>query len=196
MREGLKRLKKIKRMPEWEQSRLLSQQIKNNKDNEAKKQRTELWKIMREYTGFSWGSLTQYGQMVRNGSFIEVHTTANECNHLTKRALKSLEKMIFGKAKKVNFVSLKKRSKSLTCITNGGSSSPGIRLSKDGKTCIWKKLNLPLNLNSNDPYHNYFMNNYALRTEMKLIRRNKNGKWRYYLQVTMPGLARSYEKIR
>lgn len=206
--EGKRRVRKLKSLSEWSESFLLRKEqkkiqedlkrVKGDKKRQLSKQKKlldakmkELWIVLRDVSGFSEGSLVKFGQSIRNGTFIEQHTTANECNNLTKRAYAAAEKLLFYKAKRVNFRSLKKKSKSLCCIADGGSSSSTFHINVGSRTLSWKcggcKLTIPLCLRDGDSHHDYILAHPEAMREIKLVRKNYKNIWTYYVHISMEG---------
>ena len=157
-------------------------------------------------------SLGQFGSKTVRKSFIKQHTVANECNQLSTRAFRAIENMRknqqrnFKKGKlnkaKVRFYGKKHP---LTCITDGGSSS-GFKLMKNGVqwTKTPKDIFLPIQFIDNDPYHEYLQRCWQYEQqiiqqqgsltsenkilgETKLIRRQKKGQWKYFIQILCKG---------
>lgn len=198
---GRKCVRKLRSLPEWEQSREIHKaycKATGKEKSQLKKQRDELWKVMREKSGFSEQNIVKFGySVVRKrgiaaGAFLEEHSTANECNRLAKRAYLALEKYLFHRARRVNFVSVEGKKKKiwrkcLTCISDGKSSSSGFKLNLKDQKLVWRKLEIPLLFDEGDPLHKFVLEHPEGVGEIKLTRERQKNHWQYYVQITMDG---------
>jgi transposase len=198
---GRKCVRKLHSLPEWEQNREINQAYRSaigKEKSRLKQQRDELWKVMREKSGFSEKNIVKYGYAIvrkrgiASGAFLDEHSSANECNRLSKRAYLALEKYVFHRAKRVNFVSVEGRRKKiwrkcLTCISNGKSSTSPLRLNLKDRKLVWKKLEIPLLFQEKDLLHQYVLEHPDAVGEVKLTRERQKDRWQYYVQITMDG---------
>lgn len=99
---------------------------------------------------------------------------------LAKTAWKSIEKLIYGEAKKVNFKGYNNGLKSVEGLWNAS----GITY-RDG-IIKWNKLNIPVIIKQNDTYAQK-----AIQDKIKycrIVKKEINGKDRFYIQLVLEGI--------
>lgn len=165
--EALKRYKLMK------QSKIY-QKAKKESDEKLKK---ELFRKAEEQYGFSEFSLNIFSTRLRVNEFSQIG--ANMTQALSKRAYEAVNKIRFGKAKRVYFV----RKGELYSI-EGTTNRQDIKY-RDG-IIHYKKLSMPIIVKENDIYAHM-----ALQDKVKycrILRKIIKGKTRYYIQLALQGI--------
>jgi len=140
-------------------------------------ERKVLFKRARERYEFSEYALHSYSTKLRH-SWIGEHLDSNTAQKLATRAYKAVEKVLFGKAKKVRF-----KGKNQLDSVEGKSNKTGIRWKGDGVE--WSGLKLKALITSNDPVILHGLN--ATVKYVRLVRRKISGKNRFYAQLVCNG---------
>ena len=174
--ESLKRLKQVKRAP------LYRQTIELDKV-EDKKQRTENFKQLNETYGFTKAAIQRYAVECKNQSKFLDQLGVHVIQKLAVRAFESVQKIAFGKAKKVHFkhegefVTLEGKNNETYLRFNNGYAMVG----KNRKTMYLK-----FKHRKKDAYFNHMMNH---RIKFcKLVTRKQGHRVKFFLQMTYDGL--------
>ncbi|HAJ61799.1 MAG TPA: transposase, partial [Cyanobacteria bacterium UBA8543] len=121
--------------------------------------------------------LHSYSTTLRH-SWIGDHLDSNTTQKLATRAHKAVEKVLFGKAKKVRF-----KGKNQLDSVEGKSNKTGIRWK--GDSVEWSGLKLKALITSNDPVILHGLN--ASVKYVRLVRKKVSGKNRFYAQLICNG---------
>ncbi|MGG0308210.1 transposase [Priestia megaterium] len=164
--EGLKRLNLMRQSKEY-------QNIKKLK----KKEQSKAYKQVNENFGFTKNDLIKFSTPLRVNEFKQVDS--NTTQKLAQRAFAAVEKMLYGKAKRVNF----KRNGEMDSV-EGSSNRQGIKY-REGYL-IWRKLKIRANLKEKDYYAHEALTNKIkyCRVVRKIIR----GKLRFFMQLSLAGI--------
>jgi transposase len=192
--EAVKRLKSMRRSPEWKAACAIPKGLQN------KDQRKEAFASAREKYGFSEYAFHRFATTIRN-SWIAEHLDAHTAQTLATRAFKAVEKVALGLAKKVRFRS---KGRSLDSL-EGKTNKQGIRFVLDkpeegnsGKL-VWGKLEIPALIDWQDPVIRHGL---SCRIKyVRVIRRKASSSkaegadctgQRYYVQLIVEG--KPYQK--
>jgi transposase len=166
--EAMRRLRLIRQSKDFNRARTLKS---------SNPERKVLFKRVRERYEFSEYALHTYSTKLRH-SWISEHLDSNTTQKLATRAYKAVEKVLFGKAKKVRF-----KGKNQLDSVEGKSNKTGIRWKGDGVE--WSGLKLQALTTSNDPVILHGLN--ASVKYVRLVRRKVSGKNRFYAQLICNG---------
>ncbi len=166
--EAMRRVRLIRQSKDFNQARSLH-------TNNPK--RKVLFKKARERYEFSEYALHSYSTSLRH-SWIGDHLDSNTAQKLATRAYKAVEKVLFGKAKKVRF-----KGKNQMDSVEGKSNKTGIRWK--GDSVEWSGLKLKALITSNDPVILHGLNSSV--KYVRLVRRKISGKNRFYAQLVCKG---------
>jgi hypothetical protein len=196
--EATKRLNRLRNSPEWEAARALPK----TKTQECKQQRHSAFKAAREKYDFTEYALHAFATKARKGGgWIAEHIDAHTAQTLASRAFRAVERIAFGKAKKVRFRSKGRGIDSL----EGKSNQTGVRFvlarPQEGNEghLVWGQLKVSAMLNWIDPVVRHGL---ACRIKyVRLIRRKASSPkakgadctgHRYYAQLIVEG--KPYQK--
>jgi hypothetical protein len=166
--EAMRRVRLIRQSKDF--SRACSLKPKNP-------ERKVLFKRARERYEFSEYALHFYSTKLRH-SWIGDHLDSSTAQKLATRAYKAVEKVLFGKAKKVRF-----KGKNQLDSVEGKSNKTGIRWK--GDSVEWSGLKLSALITSNDPVILHGLNSKV--KYVRLVRRKIAGKNRFYAQLVCQG---------
>ena len=166
--EAFRRVKLIRQSKNFNQARSLKA---------SNPQRKVLFKLVRERYGFSEYALHSYSTTIKH-SWIGDHIDSNTAQKLATRAYKAVEKVLFGKAKKVRF-----KGKNQMDSIEGKSNKSGIRWK--GRLVEWSGLQLTALITDNDPVILHGLNSKV--KYVRLVRRKISGKNRFYVQLVCEG---------
>ena len=140
-------------------------------------ERKVLFKRARERHDFSEYAIHSYTTHLRR-SWIGEHIDSNTAQKLATRAYKAVEKVLFGRSKKVRF-----KGKNQMDSVEGKSNKAGIRWKED--SVEWGGLKLPALISSNDPVILHGLNSKV--KYVRLVRRKISGRNRFYAQLICQG---------
>ena len=140
-------------------------------------ERKVLFKRTRERYEFSDYAIQSFGTRIRH-SWIGEHIDAHTGQKIATRAFNAVEKVLFGKAKKIRF-----KGKNQLDSVEGKSNAAGIRWK--GDRIEWSGLKLPALITSNDPVILHGLNSKV--KYMRLVRRKVSGRNRFYAQLVCEG---------
>ncbi len=140
-------------------------------------ERKVLFKRVRERYDFSEYALHSYSTQ-RRKSWLGNHLDSNTVQKLATRAYKAVEKVLFGKSKKVRF-----KGKNQMDSVEGKSNKSGIRWK--GEAVEWSGLELRGLITDNDPVILHGLNSKV--KYVRLVRRKISGKNRFYAQLVCEG---------
>ncbi len=140
-------------------------------------ERKVLFKRVRERYDFSEYALHSYSTYLRQ-SWIGNHIDSNTAQKLATRAYKAVEKVLFGKSKKVRF-----KGKNQMDSIEGKSNKSGIRWK--GESVEWGGLQLKALISENDPVVLHGLNSKV--KYVRLVRRKISGRNRFYAQLVCEG---------
>ena len=166
--EAMRRVRLIRQSKDFNRARSLKS---------SNPERKVLFKRARERYEFSEYALHSYSTKLRH-SWIGEHSDSNTTQKLATRAYKAVEKVLFGKAKKVRF-----KGKNQLDSVEGKSNKTGIRWK--GDSVEWSGLKLECLITSNDPVILHGLN--ASVKYVRLVRRKVSGKNRFYAQLICNG---------
>jgi transposase len=168
--EGLTRLELIRNSKLYQDAKLVA---KTNK-----KERSTAFQKARETYRFSDYDLQAFANKTAIASvWIKFHLDANTIQKIATRAFKALERMMFGKAKKVRF-----KQKGQFASLEGKTNKQGIRWTGNGVE--WSKLKLKAII-TNDPVILHGLNSKI--KYVRLVRRIINQKTYWYAQLVCEG---------
>ncbi|HEY9614788.1 hypothetical protein [Allocoleopsis sp.] len=133
--EALRRVKLIRQSKDFNLARSLKA---------SNPERKVLFKRARERYDFSEYALHSYSTHLKHSWAFYDHIDSNTAQKLATRAYKAVERVLFGKAKKVRF-----KGKNQMDSVEGKSNKSGIRWK--GQSVEWSGLKLPALITSNDP---------------------------------------------
>ena len=178
--ESLKRLKMVK------QDKFYRETITIPKDTpENKKLRTKNFKILNERYGFKNSSIQSFAVKCKNESKFLDQLGVHVVQKIATTAFKAVQKIAFGKAKKVKF----KRKGELVSL-EGKNNSTFLRYS-NGYALI-KDLTLKCKLRKNDKCFEHFLKHRV--KYCRLVSRKFNNKYKFFLQVVYEGTP--YQKVK
>jgi len=160
--------------------RLIRQSKDFNKARSLKASNPErkvLFKRARERYDFSEYALHSYSTKIRN-SWIGNHIDSNTAQKLATRAYKAVEKVLFGKSKKVRF-----KGKNQMDSVEGKSNKSGIKRKKE--SVEWGGLQLKALITNHDSVILHGLNSKV--KYVRLVRRKVSGKNRFYAQLVCEG---------
>ena len=166
--EAMRRVRLIRQSKDFNRARSLKP---NNPERKV------LFKRARERYNFSEYAFHSESTKLRH-SWIGDHLDSNTAQKLATRAYKAVEKVLFGKAKKVRF-----KGKNQMDSVEGKSNKTGIRWK--GDSVEWSGLKLKALITSNDPVILYGLNSSV--KYVRLVRRKVSGKNRFYVQLVCNG---------
>jgi putative transposase len=164
----------------WRRVRLIRQSKDFNKARSLKPSNPErkvLFKRAREQYDFSEYALHSYSTHIRH-SWIGDHIDSNTAQKLATRAYKAVEKVLFGKSKKVRF-----KGKNQMDSVEGKSNKAGIRWKRE--TVEWAGVQLKALITSHDPVILHGLNSKV--KYVRLVRRKGSGRNRFYAQLVCEG---------
>lgn len=172
--EGIKRFKLMRESK-------LYQQARNETDKNIK---SSLFKQAEEYANYSKFSLNKYSTSLRVNEFKDID--ANTVQALSARAIKTIDRMRFGNAKRVNFI----RYNEMYSI-EGLTNRQGIRY-RDGKI-YFNRLVLPCIVRKNDEYAQLSLQDKIKYCRIKRLQKgNRNI---YYVQLVLTGIPPKKREI-
>jgi transposase len=166
--EAMRRVRLIRQSKDFNRARSLKP---NNPERKV------LFKRAREQYNFSEYALHSESTKLRH-SWIGDHLDSNTVQKLATRAYKAVEKVLFGKAKKVRF-----KGKNQLDSVEGKSNKTGIRWK--GWGVEWSGLKLEALITSNDPVILHGLNSSV--KYVRLVRRKVSGKNRFSAQLICNG---------
>ena len=172
--EGLKRYKLMRESK-------LYQRAKKEADKKIKK---ELFKSSEKYAKYDKFSLNRYSTSLRVNEFKNID--ANTVQALSARAINAIDRMRFGKARKINFIKYNELY-SIEGLTN----RQGIRF-REG-IVYFNNLSLKSIVRNNDEYAQL-----VLQDKIKycrIVRKPKGNKNIYYVQLVMAGIPPKKREI-
>ncbi len=171
--EALKRLALIQQSKEYQEIQKLPKTI----NGEQNPDRTKAFKELNKKEGFTDYDIQHYATGIRN-SWIEEHIGTHIAQKLATRAFNAVQKKAFGIAKNVRF-----KGKNQMDSLEGKENTTGLRF-KDN-TLYWSGLEIPCIIDADND-----LISYGLKHRVKycrIVRRNINGKNRFYLQLICEG---------
>jgi transposase len=166
--EALRRVKLIRQSKDFNKARILKP---------SNPERKVLFKRSRERYNFSEYALHSYSTQIRH-SWIGDHIDSNTAQKLATRAYKAVEKVLFGKSKKVRF-----KGKNQMDSVEGKSNKSGIKWK--GECVEWGGLQLKALITSHDPVILHGLNSKV--KYVRLFRRKVSGRNRFYAQLVCEG---------
>ncbi|EES90292.1 transposase [Clostridium botulinum C] len=165
--EGLKRFRLMRESKMYQQARKETKKINKNK----------LFKEVQLKYKFSNFDLNKYSTSLRVNEFKNID--ANTVQALSARAIKSIDRMRFGEAKRVNFIKYNEMYS-----MEGLNNRQGIRY-RDG-FIYFNKLKLPVIIRKNDTYAQKCIQD---RVKFcRIIKKYKGNSIRYYVQLILEGI--------
>jgi transposase len=140
-------------------------------------ERKALFKRAREQYDFSEYALHAYSTHIRK-SWLGQHIDSNTTQKLATRAYRSIEKVLFGKSKRVQF-----KGKNQLESVEGKSNKTGIRWK--GEAVEWSGLEQKALITDNDPVILHGLNSKV--KYVRLVRRKIQGRNRFYAQLVCEG---------
>ncbi len=166
--EALRRVKLIRQSKDFNRARSLKA---------SNPERKVLFKRARERYDFSEYALHSYSTQIRH-SFVGNHIDSNTAQKLATRAFHTVEKVLFGKSKKVRF----KGSNQMDSV-EGKSNKSGIKWK--GESVEWGGLQLQALITTHDPVILHGLNSKV--KYVRLVRKKVSGKNRFYAQLVCEG---------
>ncbi len=166
--EAMRRVKLIRQSKDFNKARSLKP---------SNPKRKVLFKQARERYDFAEYALHTYVTRLRH-SWLGDHIDSNTAQKLATRAYKAVEKVLFGKAKRVRF-----KGKNQMDSVEGKSNKSGIKWK--GEAVEWSGLQLAALITSNDPLILHGLNSKV--KYVRLVRRKINGHNRFYAQLVCQG---------
>lgn len=166
--EALRRVKLIRQSKDFNKARSLKA---------SNPERKVLFKQARERYDFSEYALHSYSTHLKQ-SWLGEHIDSNTAQKLATRAYKAVERVLFGKAKKVRF-----KGKNQMDSVEGKSNKSGIRWK--GQLVEWSGLQLKALITADDPVILHGLNSKV--KYVRLVRRKVSGINRFYAQLVCQG---------
>ncbi|HNG92197.1 MAG TPA: hypothetical protein PLB32_05320, partial [Acidobacteriota bacterium] len=168
--ELARRLKRARKSPEWEAARDLPK---------GSEERNAAFAEVRKKYGLSVGEAQKIAKGVVEGHVAEL-TNSRIVQQVAKRAWRAVEKVMYGKAKRVRF---KRRDEYHSFETNANDT--GIRVGiTTGTVCVGKQT-FEFKADETNPYHVH-----ALQHRVKyarMLKRRIKGRSRWYVQMIVEG---------
>lgn len=178
--EALKRLKLVKNDPLYKETVKLSKT-----DKKEKQQRTDNFKFLNKKYGFTKNDLEKWGTKSKNDSkFIGKHVGTHVLQKLSNNAFRAVQKVAFGKAKKVRFY------KKGEFITMEGKNNETYIMYSNGYAIIGKET-IKCKVRKNDKHYEHMLK-HRIKFCKLIMKRIKN-KNVFYLQISYEGYP--YKKI-
>ena len=150
------------------------------------KERTELFKTIRQRYHFSDYDLQAFAIKTKNSCFIGDHLDTHTVQKISKRAFDAVNMYCFGKRGRPRFKSHRRGIQSV----EGKSNDTGIRF-RDGIIC-WKDLKLRALIDKHDPVIQHGLNS-PIKFN-RIVRKKIRGKVVFYVQLVCEGLPYVKEK--
>jgi len=173
--EAKRRLDLLRQSKEFQQTRRMPRTI-NGKPNRG---RTKAFKELNAKFGFTEYSIIIYATTIRN-SWINSHIDSNTAQKLAIRAFKAVQKVAFGKAKRVRF-----KGKNQLKSVEGATNKTGIRYDEKTGHVLWKGLKLKCIQDKNDKVVVHALSHRV--KYCRIIKRIFNGKARFFVQLALEG---------
>jgi hypothetical protein len=179
--EAQTRMRLVRKSELFQQALKLPKTIKNDKGKDvANPLRRDAFKAAREAHRYSEYDLHAYaGRVAKDAVWIAQKLDANTIQKIATRVFKATERVLLGRAKKIRFKGFN-RFRSV----EGKSNKTGIRW-KDNQL-VWGDLILQPLIGENDPVLLHGLNSPV--KYVRLIKRELNGKTRYFAQLVNEGL--------
>ena len=178
--EAKKRLDAIRRDPLYQQTVALPK-----KTDADKKLRRENFKQLNKQYGFTNFDLQAFGTVCKNESKFLNQLGTHVLQKLSTRAFQAVEKLAFGKAKRVQF-----KRKGEYVSLEGKDNLTFLRYAKD--QALIASLVIPCKLRKNDPYHAHMLKH---RIKFcRLVMRRIGTVDKFFLQVVFEGIP--YQKVK
>jgi len=173
--EAKRRLELLRKSKEFQHTKRMPKTI----DGKPNKGRTEAFKTLNTRFGFSEYDLHAYATKIRN-SWIGNHLDSTTAQKIATRAFKAVQRVAFGKAKRVRF-----KGFSQLKSVEGKTNKTGIRyISKTGHV-LWKGLKLKCVIDVNDEVVTHGLSHPV--KYCRIIKRVFNGKTRFFVQLVLEG---------
>ncbi len=166
--EALRRVRLIRQSKDFNKARSL---------HTSNPERKVLFKRAREQYDFSEYALHSYSTHIRH-SWIGDHIDSNTAQKLATRAYKAVEKVLFGKSKKIRF-----KGRNQMDSVEGKSNKAGIRWK--GESVEWGGLQLRALIANHDPVILHGLNSKV--KYVRLVKRKVSGTNRFYAQLICEG---------
>ena len=171
--EALRRMRLMKQSKPYQATRKIPRNAAHLEERKA------AFHASRMECGFTEYQLSHYATELRK-SWLGDHISAHIAQKLTKRAYQAASRIAFGQAKKVRF----KGKRGLHSL-EGKTNKTGLRWRTDHLE--WEGLSLPMVKGSGrDPVIQHALASHV--KYVRLVRRNRNGKDRFYAQLICEGL--------
>jgi transposase len=171
--EALERLGLIQQSKEYQEIQKLPKTINGKQNSE----RTKAFNELNKKEGFTDYDIQHYATGIRN-SWMEEHIHAHIAQKLATRAFKAVQKKAFGLAKNVRF-----KGKNQMDSLEGKTNETGLIFKND--SLYWSGLEIPCIINTDNDLITYGLNHKV--KYCRIVRRNINGKNRFYLQLIQEG---------
>ncbi|MBI4748755.1 MAG: transposase, partial [Acidobacteria bacterium] len=165
-----RRLKRARNSPEWEAARKMPK---------GSEERKAAFAEVRKKYGLSVGEAQKIGQRLVEGHFVKL-TNSRIVQQVAKRAWRAIEKVMFGKAKRVRF---KRRDEFQSFETNANDT--GIRVVITTGTVCVGKLTFEFKADEKNPYHVHALKHRVKYT--RIVKRVINGQSRWFVQLILEG---------
>lgn len=182
--EALRRLTLMRQSKDWQKARAMPRHLGVDKKDKQipNKERTALFKIVRDKFNFDKYSLQKYAEKTRDSCWIGDHLGSHDTQILSLRAFMAVQLYAFGKIGRPRFKNLE-RFRSIS-----GKANVVIRYKAEPVPAVhWNGLVMPLML---DPKDMHGWQAHALSQPVKfirIIRKKERGKIRYYGQIVLGG---------
>ena len=173
--EALRRLDLLRQSKDFQHAKRMPKTI-NGKPNKG---RTEAFKALNEKFGFSEYDLHAYATKIRK-SWIGNSLDANTAQKIATRAFKAVQRVAFGRAKRVRF-----KGKNQFKSVEGKTNKSGIRYIEETGHVEWNGLKLKCIIDVNDEV---VVHGLSCRVKYcRIIKRIFNGKARFFVQLVLEG---------
>ncbi|HCF28443.1 MAG TPA: transposase [Cyanobacteria bacterium UBA11049] len=173
----------VRKSSAWAEAKKMSKTIINKKGEKiSNPERVKAFQAAKQAYGFTDYQLQTYAKLVAHRSVWMRLKLDSQCiQKLATRAFEAVDKILFGKARKVRF----KNNHSFRSM-EGKQITTGIRVERNSQMFVWGKLQCPIMVNWLDPCEKHGWDSswkYA-----RIIRRELNGKRRWFVQIICKGI--------
>jgi len=172
--EAKRRMELLRQSKEFQEARKMPKTVK----------RTETFKKLNSTFGFTECDLHVYATKIRN-SWIGEHLDSTTAQKIATRAFKAVQRVAFGKAKRVRF-----KGKNQIKSVEGKSNKTGIRYISETGYIEWSGLKLKAIINVNDKVIIHGLSDCFVPRNVKycrIVKRQFLGKTRFFIQLILEG---------
>jgi transposase len=143
--------------------------------------------------GLSEFAAISLASKLRSGSVdFDVYVPSKVAQEIGKRAFRTVERKMFGKAKRCRF---KRKGSDFSLKGSSNKESPQIKITGESARLIFRKKEYPLKIDGQSPYHRHALGHRIKSSQ--ILKRWIGGRERWFVQICLEGEAfRDTEKER